>query len=43
MQYLYNSSVGCEPYKAYANDQEVEAAIMEGSKLEKPTKCAPKM
>ncbi|ELU13923.1 hypothetical protein CAPTEDRAFT_189615, partial [Capitella teleta] len=34
---------GCEPYKAYNNDQEAEAAIMGGSKLEKPTKCAPKM
>ncbi|ELT88622.1 hypothetical protein CAPTEDRAFT_194897, partial [Capitella teleta] len=34
---------GCEPYKAYNNDQEAEAAIMGGSKLEKPAKCAPKM
>ncbi|ELU12363.1 hypothetical protein CAPTEDRAFT_208818 [Capitella teleta] len=35
---------GCEPYKAYADDNdEAEAAIVGGLKLEKPMQCAPKM
>ncbi|ELU06363.1 hypothetical protein CAPTEDRAFT_204983 [Capitella teleta] len=34
---------GCEPYKGYTNDIEVEAAILGGCKLKKPAECKPNM
>ncbi|ELT91319.1 hypothetical protein CAPTEDRAFT_227099 [Capitella teleta] len=40
---FWESISGCEPYKTYADDSDAEAAIVGGSKLEKPMQCAPKM
>ncbi|ELU04850.1 hypothetical protein CAPTEDRAFT_213230 [Capitella teleta] len=40
---FWESISGFEPYKTYTDDNDAEAAILGGSKLEKPTKCAPKM
>ncbi|ELU03482.1 hypothetical protein CAPTEDRAFT_151988 [Capitella teleta] len=34
---------GCEPFYAFARDNEVEAAIKRGFRMEKPSDCKPKM
>ncbi|ELT87642.1 hypothetical protein CAPTEDRAFT_201577 [Capitella teleta] len=34
---------GHQPYKSYTDDIDVQAAIMDGSKQNKPTKCTPQM